>query len=197
MTDNVLHNEQEILAAIAEGSRQSFTTLFDHYSPKILHVAGLFTHSLSESEDILQDVFMKVWLKRDQLTTITDFNSWIFILTRNLSINALNKIARAEVKNQRLAGYLPFTEEHAGGSVEFKDIENLIRQALQLLTDQQRRVFELSRLNGMNREEIAKELGLSPNTVKMHLLRATRQVRAYLSSRMDYVVLFCLLKKFL
>ena len=197
MTDNVLHNEKELLSAISEGSKEAFTTLFDHYSPKILHIAGLVTHSLSGSEDILQDVFMKVWLRRGQLKEIADFNNWIFILTRNLSINALNKIARAEVKNQRLADYLPLSDDNMGKALEFKDIQNLIREALLLLTDQQRRVFELARLHGMSREEIAKELDLSPNTVKMHLVRATRVVRAYLSSRMDVVILLCLLKKFL
>jgi RNA polymerase sigma-70 factor (ECF subfamily) len=197
LTDTGLHNEKELLFAVAEGSKDAFTTLFDHYSPKVLHVAGLFTHSLSEAEDIVQDVFMKVWLKRDQLKSVADFNNWLFILTRNLSINALNKIARAEVNNQRVVDYLPLSDEPPGKTLELKDVQNLILEALLLLTDQQRRVFELSRLRGMSREEIARELDLSPNTVKMHLVRATRLVRAYLSSRMDFFVLLCVLKKFL
>ncbi len=165
--------------------------MFDHYSPRVFHIARLFTHSDALAEDIVQDVFMKIWIKRSRLKEVERFDSWVFILSRNVSINALNKIARAELGNEKLSYWLPLSDNAVEKTADLKDVEKQVREAIQLLSGQPKRVFELSRMEGMGREEIARELGLSPNTVKVHLLRATRMIRAYLSSRADLIsVLF-------
>jgi RNA polymerase sigma-70 factor (ECF subfamily) len=183
------HNQKELLFLVAQGDENAFTVLFDHYSPKVMHTAFLFTQSLSRSEDIVQDVFTKLWLKRAQLREVEDFEKWIFIITRNMSLNILNRIARAELGLEKFAEHVPAREAGESIYLEAKDMEKLIRNSLAALTDQQKKVFELSTFKGLNREEIAQELGLSPNTIKMHLLRATKYVRVYLRKQLYFLVL--------
>jgi len=195
LAESELHNERLLLTAISRGDEAAFEKLFDYYSPKVYHIAGQFTHSSEISKDIVQDVFMKVWLRREMLSQVEDMASWLFILTRNLCINALNRMALAETRSRELAGHLPFSEENTERSLDLKDMEDLIHQALALVTDQQRRVFELARLKGLSREEIADEMDLSPNTVKMHLVRATRVVRGFLASKMGILLAMGLLNK--
>ena len=182
------YDEKELLPRIAGGDEGAFRILFEEYAPKVMHIANLFTDSEAIAEDIVQDVFMKLWLKRVSLPEILDFNNWIFIVARNLSINALKKIAKAGIRYESLPDHLPHTDAYASTDLDAKDLEKHIREAMQLLTEQQKKVFELSKMKGLNREEISETLGLSPNTVKMHLVRSTRLVRAYLLAKGDRLI---------
>lgn len=182
MSDNNIYNEKEVLLRVAKGDEKAFTHLFNNYSGNVKHVARLFTQSDTTAEDIVQDVFMKVWLKREELITINDFRNWLFIIARNFSINALNKMARTE-NLESFDDYLPFPGNPASDVLDGKYLEKGIREAMQQLTEQQRTVFELAKLKGMSREEVSATLNLSPNTVKMHLVRSTRFIRAFLSAR--------------
>ena len=192
------HSEKELLIRVASGDEGAFTILFEQYAPRVMHIATLFTDFEDMAEDIVQDVFMKVWLRRSSLPEILDFNNWIFIVARNLSINALKKIAKAGIHYESLPDHLPYTSAFADADLDAKDLEKHIREAMQLLTEQQQKVFELAKIKDLNREEISKTLGLSPNTVKMHLVRSTRFVRAYLLAKGDHFIslLFLLVNYF-
>lgn len=183
MPDNTPNNEPELLTSIARGDQAAFRAVFDVYAPRVKHVANLFTHSESIAEDIVQDVFMKVWLKRNELPGIQNFAGWLFIVAKNYSLNALKKIAHNDVDPDLLEDNVFDLEPFS--SLEARDLQKNVRQALHILTEQQRNVFEMAKLNGLKREEISEILGLSPNTVKMHLVRSTRLIRGYLLARAD------------
>lgn len=191
------HINPELLVAIAHGDRAAFTLFFDHYHPKVLHVAWLYTHSQSQSDDVVQDVFLRIWLKREQLPLLKSIDNWIFVIARNVSLKALSAGARAALTGEEPPDYLPALERSAESHLEAGQLDELIREALQKVTVQQRRVFELIRLLGLSRAATATALGLQPDTVKMHLLRATRVVRAHLVSQLDYLTLIALVGHFL
>lgn len=196
MDKNISSIDLALRCRIAEGDEKAFAAFFEYYHSKVLGVAFYFTQSLSRAEDIVQDVFLKIWTKREQIEAIEQLDAWVLTIARNFSINALHKIARTEVVGEEYADYIPSFETPVGDGLNKKDIERLVQEALQPLTEQQRRVFELSKLRGLNREEIAAELQLSPNTVKMHLVRSTKYVRAYLLAKLDYLILIYILSLF-
>lgn len=172
---------------ISAGDQQAFELFFHHYKDRVLQIAFFFTRSQLRSEDIVQDVFAKIWNSRERLATIEYPDAWVATIVRNFALRALDKMAREKVRGERYADYLPAVEWNAQAPTEYKDVERYIHEALALLTEQQRSVFEMGRLQGMSRDEIADRLGLSPNTVKMHLVRGTRYVRAYLLGKLDYL----------
>lgn len=187
-----LRNLQE---AIACNDEQAFEKLFRLYKDRVYHVALTFTASTILAEEILQDIFVQVWMQRSTLPAIEDFNDWLFIVTRNRSFNTLRGVARAGARERKMVDHLPLTEETADRKLLTADIERLVTEGMQLLTPSQQKAFELSKLKGYSREQTAEIMGISANTVKVHLLHASRTVRAYVLANFNYTptVLFVML----
>jgi RNA polymerase sigma-70 factor (family 1) len=181
----------------AKGNQKAFEQLYRLHKDRVYEIALAYTGSAFLAEEILQDIFVQVWTKRTGLTEITDFSAWLFILTRNRSFNVLRGIARAGVRDQEMVHYLPQTSDAADSRLLSADIENLVQEAMQLLTPAQRRAFELFKLNGLSREETAFTMGISPNTAKVHVMQAMRIIRAYLVGKQAFLpVIFLLVQLF-
>ena len=188
-----LHNEYEVLHALEKGDEKAFEALFHFYKDRVYNIAMMYTESTVLSEEIVQDVFVKVWTKRSGLTTINNFSSWLFMITRNRSFNVLRDIARAERREHVLISHLPVEFDDTQQNVNANDTQKLVDEAMKLLTAQQRQAFQLFKVQRLSREETAKAMNLSPNTVKVHLLHALRIIRAYLvnNSEVPFYVLAC------
>lgn len=181
-----------LLREVAMGSNAAFRTLFERYHGKVNHAALLITGNKELSEDIVQDVFTRVWIKRTQLSDIQDLDNWLFIMTRNLAVTAVNQLASIHGREDRVARELPLFTNDVVQQMDAKNVQQYIHEALELLTEQQRNVFVMSKLEGKSREEIAQALSLSGNTVKMHLVRGTRIVRSHLSRKLELSFLIVL-----
>lgn len=168
------------LQLTAEGDEKAFERLFVLHKDRVFEVALLYTESRVLAEEILQDIFVQVWRKRADLPTIADFTSWLFILTRNRCFNVLRDLARARSNSKILQEDQPeVAGEGADARLLSSEAERLVAKAMELLTPAQRLAFELFKLKGLSREETAKEMGISPNTVKVHLLQAMRIIRSF------------------
>ena len=182
----LLHNEKELLQRTAEGDEAAFSVIFNTFRNKIYTVAYKLTESQTYAEEILQDVFLKVWLKRNNLIEINDFASWLFIITRNHTFSYLKKIATSEKRNTISLQNLPVIDLPADSLLIDKDYQVILLEAIDKLTPQQKQVFRLCRTEGLKREEIAERLGISPETVKIHLAHALKNVRAYCMARLGF-----------
>lgn len=174
--------QKDYLQQMAESDERAFEQLYLAHKDRVYEIAFAYTESPVLAEEILQDIFVQVWVKRNELSGINDFEGWLFILTRNRSFTVLRGMARAARRDKDMVDYLP----HAGLSADDKllsdEVQTLLRDALNLLTPMQRRAFELFKLQGHSREETAAIMGISPNTAKTHLLFAMRTIRAHLVS---------------
>lgn len=178
----------------AEGDEKAFEQLYLLHKDRVYEIALTYTELPVIAEEILQDIFVQVWMKRTSLPAIADFKAWLFILTRNRSFNVLRSIARAGTRERDMIHYLPGSGDTADHRVLSADMENLVREAVQLLTPAQRTAFELFKLKGLSREETAAAMGISPNTAKVHVMQAMRTIRAYLvGKRVHLPSAICLL----
>lgn len=164
-------NEKGLMLLVSQGNELAFATLFRYYRNRIYSIAYKLTHSHSLSEEIVQDVFLKIWLRRTDLNEIQNLSAYLFIITRNNVYKVLKQIAR----NCRVS---IFTEEdHAFAKNTTADIVNekeynlLLKNAVERLPNQQKQVYKLIRDAGMKREEVATLLKLQPDTVKFSTLR--------------------------
>lgn len=179
----------------AEGNIKAFEELYRLHKDRVYEIAFTYTESAVLAEEILQDIFVQVWIKRASLPQIIDFEAWLFTLTKHKSFNVLRGIARADNRQRDMVNFLPLTHEAADVKLLAGDIEKLLKEALNLLTPAQRRAFELFKIKGLNREEAAAAMNISPNTVKVHLLQAMRIIRAHLLQKGSF--LFVIMLRFI
>lgn len=159
---------------------EEFRHLFDAYRNRLYGYVLAIAHSKYVAEEITQEIFIKLWLCRDILHQVDNLEGYIFTIARNKTLNHLRKAAN----NVRLLRELQGLAAPENNNVEERSLvaeyDTLIRDALNQLSPQRRLVFQLSRYQGLNHEEIALELKLSRHTVKNHLVEALRFIRHYL-----------------
>ena len=167
-----------LLRLVADGHRPSFTVLYDRYWKKIYATSLHYLKSPEWAQDLVQDIFLKVWVKRSMLPGIESFESYLFIIARNELVSAIRKkVAAAPLPEQQ---EITATAELPDNALNLKQTEQLIADAIAQLPPQQKLVFTLTRQAGLTHEAIARQLGLNTRTVNNHATRALLHIRQYL-----------------
>ena len=193
MIPNSTQIEKELLAQVAAGNEQSFKILFSTYNERLLNYIFTIIKSREVAEEVVMDVFLKIWLGRDIITQIENFDAFIFRVAHNRSIDILRSIARAPEFRDMLWEELQLSgSDTADAYILHKEFQTKLREAVSLLSVQRRKAYQLSRDEDMSHEQIARHLGLSRNTVNNHIVEAQRFIRSYLSDNLDIALLFLL-----
>jgi len=183
------YDEVAVLFAVSTGEQKAFAALFSRYKDRVYTIALTYTENSTIAEEIVQDVFMRVWKNRAKLKEINNFSSWIHVIARNRALTELQKIAREGERREALISYLPAEVSDAEEKVQDNAMEELLEKALTRLSPQQRKVFVLTRLQGHTRTEVAEMLNLAPATVSAHLAIALRSIRAFLTNQLELTAL--------
>jgi len=176
-SDNTYHDgEDELLRQLSSGSENAFREIFERYRGKLYHYILKITGSEAAAEDAVHDVFLKLWEAREKLPQIQHFSSYLFRMARNHAINGFRRMSRetlmlAELRHDTMS-ITPDIDP-----VTQKEIRESIRKAVAKLTPRQQKIFLLSREHGLKHEAIAEQLGISVNTVKVHMTEALRFLR--------------------
>lgn len=188
-----LTNEKKLLTQLAAGSQDAFTALYLHFSPVVYNTLLYFLKTEQDADELLQQLFINVWEKRQQLAGAEDLESYLFMMTRNMVLNHLKKRAREEqfITRYGTRGALPAPDPESGFLQ--KQYGELLQKAIGTLPQQQQRVYRLAEEEELSYEEIALQLSLSKLTVKKHLELARRQVRAYMRRYLYPLALLLLL----
>ena len=176
------NNETNLLQQVANGDENAFSKLYyRHHNALGIYIYQL-TQSREMSEEIVQDVFLKIWVGRKDLTGVTNFKAWLFVVSKNHALNSL----RTLTKERALKKDLVRNYEHSSGINE-ESVDNdsymLLEQAINQLPEQQRKVFILSRYRRLKYKEIATELRLSRETVKSYLGLAVSSISKFVNGR--------------
>ena len=189
MPENLPYNEDDLLVQVTQGNEHAFRQLYDNYRNKIYSLGMHLTRSEILSEEIVQDVFMKVWEKRDQLRGINYLNAWLRTVARNTCSNYLRNLAMEKLVMKRYAVQHNAETPSPENDVAAKEYEQIIEAAIRQLPPQQKKVYLLSRQDSKKQEEIANELNISIYTVKEYMKLAKRSIRQYLEDKLDIAVL--------
>jgi RNA polymerase sigma-70 factor (ECF subfamily) len=176
----ILPNERELFARMANGDQQAFTKIFYHYTQRIYGFILSKTKSEELTEEIVQEVFIKVWEKRVEINDVLSPQAYIMNMALNKMYDFLRKMASEEKLKQQvwtsIQSYSNITEE----TLDLHESQELLNEAIEQLPPQQKKIFILSRQQGLSHQQIAEELKLSPKTVNNHLTEALRFIKNYL-----------------
>ncbi|MBO9633407.1 MAG: RNA polymerase sigma-70 factor [Chitinophagaceae bacterium] len=184
LENNKLHNEKQLLAHIAAGDELAFRELLNAYSDHLGSFVFKVTGSREAAQEIVQDVFMKIWNKRQELPGLSQLNHYLFILTRNLTYNFIRDQSRTSLKFRKWLQEVEAMEEVSRIENEEEHLSRFmpaINLAVSRLPDQQRKVFVMARKQGFSQKQIAQEMGLSAETVKKYMKLALQSIREQVS----------------
>lgn len=184
------HNEHLLLQQIAERDENAFKLLFDQYKDRLfLYIKGIIK-SKEVSEEIVMDVFLKIWLGKEIVREIENFDAFLFRVAYNKSIDFLRSAAR----DPKLRDLVWHEIQVAGGmnadhQVISREYEKKLREAIGQLSPQRRLVYQMSREKGFSHVDIARQLQLSKHTVSNHIVESQRFIRSYLIRHLDIAVI--------
>jgi RNA polymerase sigma-70 factor (family 1) len=175
--EDLKYNEALVLQQLARGSEQAFTQLFDRYQVRIFATANSILKSREHAQEIVQEVFLRVWTNREKFSKVENAEAYIFIMARNLTLKFLRKLL-----NERSCQF-QFAIEHEGvdNTIEHllldKEYDKIVNQTLAMLPSQQRQVYHLARVDGLTHADIAQKMNISPWTVSNHMKSALKFIR--------------------
>lgn len=174
-----LHNEKELFHRIATGDEEAFAKIFFHYTAIIHPFVLTKVKSQAVAEEIVQDVFLKLWTKREALKNIESPASYLMRIATNATLDHLRRKA-IEYKVMQSAGK---SEEHSpvDNEISFKEAKRILNDAIAAMPDQRRTIYLLQQ-EGYSYEEIAAQLSISTHTVRNHIALASKYLKDYLKS---------------
>lgn len=179
MPDTKNHSEQLLVSELKNGNEKAFRQLFDLYYQDIYGYSISLLKSKEAAEENVQDVFMKVWLHRENLNPDQTFKAYIFTIARNQAFNTLNKAANDLALKEAIFYESQKSHEYGDYSVREADCKKLRKQAMKQLPPKRKQIFKMSRKKGMSYEEISQELGISINTVRNQMSKALESMRVF------------------
>jgi RNA polymerase sigma-70 factor (ECF subfamily) len=184
-------DEKDWLRQLQDGDEDAFTKIYDCYWQPLFVVASHKTGNLAEAEEIVQDIFLDLWRRREELDITTGLSAYLSTCVKYKVLNVLAKRQQA-LRYSKYASHTLRPEDHSTEDwLQFEQLKAQLAEATAKLPEKCRMVFQLSREKGFSQKQIALHLGVSEKTVESHLTKALRVLRNSLGQ------LLCLLPLFL
>ncbi len=181
-------SDKHLVAKLKKGDIKAFDQLFIKYAGKINLLAKQYLGTKEDAEGLTQDVFIKIWKKRESIKTEHSFRSYIF----SIVFNDIKKFYRD--KHMILEPYNDFAHDKQTNNtiseISYNEIVKQLEIELNKLTPRQKEIFILSREQGLSHKEISNKLNISTKTVENHLHSATKQIKKHLEKAGFLYIIF-------
>ncbi len=196
MDPSPLYNEQALFISISEGDEAAFSTCYAEYGRILMPFLVRLSGSKDGAEEIIQEIFLKVWLYRDRLAEVDNPKNWLFRVAANTGRNWLKKKMLVEQKMLLHQRQWDVPDNSPSEQVDLKLIAGVVQRTILGFPPQRRRIYQMSREEGLKPSEIAARLDLSVSTVKNTLLSALKAIRENIEAAgLLATALFFFLKK--
>lgn len=189
------YEEKELLLELKQGNEKAFETIYKKYSKGLFGSLIKLVKSEFEAQEILQDVFLKIWDNREKIDVEKSFRSFLFKIGENKAYDFFRKVASDKKKKAEIiaiaSSEYPLVEEQISSDKN----ETILAKAIESLPPQRQQVFRLCKLEKKSYKEVSQLLGISESTVSDHIVKATKAVRDYFENNEQalmalFVILF-------
>ncbi len=184
------NRETNYIIGLKKGDFASFDHLFSVYKERLYAFALGYLKSTEDARELVQEVFIKVWENREELDEKKSFNAYLFTISKNTILNHFRK--RANDKK-----YIEYIKQHTGieytrteEDIEYSDLEGQAKKVIDQLPPRRRKIYRLSREEGLTYEEIASKLNISKKTVENQITQALKFLRERLGNGKLITLLF-------
>ena len=181
MNENDPISETDLVLALQDSNLKAFGELFDRYGKRLYHFAVKYLKSSENAEEIVQDVFLKIWINRERLSAEKSFESYLFTITKNGILNTIRK-SKSEQAYQNYVKLHPQKNVLLDEELDFNELEIAYRKVVDKLSPRRKEIFLLSRDRSLSYAEIAQMMNISTKTVENQMTSALSEIRRNLRS---------------
>lgn len=176
-----MYSNATLQSEIASGNEEAFKMLFEKHRGKLYNYLFSIVKSKEIAEEIVIDVFMKMWTGRELMTDIQNMDAFLHKVAYNKALDFLRIASRNAALQKLVRREMEYVKEkEADHKMLEQECQEIIDQAIRQLSPRRRTVFTLSRIDGLSYDEIAQKLQLSRNTVRNTMAETLRSIRSFL-----------------
>ena len=188
---NNVKSKFELVKSLKKGDMVAFDAIYNQYCHKLYQFVFMFLKQKEDAEEIVQDVFIKIWESRGKIDIYASFESFLFTIAYNATMSLLRK-RMSETKSR---GYLKSLQQFSSAEqvideIQYKELKHKVESLLKQLTPRQEEIYRLSREEGLTHTEISQKLNISESTVNNHLVRTLKFLKSHLASDLITNILF-------
>ena len=179
MTKQPAYSDKELIRRLKKGNIEAFNQIFYAYSSKLYHFAYGYLKSKEDAEEMIQEIFSKIWDKRADIKEEYEFRSYLF----SIAFNYIKKHFRSKAlinKYTEFATYNTNESEQTQEELNYTSLKSIVDELVNRMPEKRRIVFIKSRFEGKNAKDISEEMDISQSTVENHLNQALRFLRQHL-----------------
>jgi RNA polymerase sigma-70 factor (ECF subfamily) len=194
-----LRSEKELLVKLKAGDKSAFEQIYRLYSNRLFGNLLKLLQSETEAQEILQEVFLKIWQNRALIDPEKSFRSYLFKIAENKVFDFFRKAAMQKRVQNQLLQHSDIDTTLVDKMVSDKENEALLAKAIDHLPPQRKQVFVMVKLQGKTYKEVSDELGISSSTISDHIVKATKSIRDYLTNSgegLQYVLILAFFTSF-
>jgi len=171
---NSSFNIEELIRQLKKNDKSALDVIFNYYYTKLYYFSIRILKFEDGIDDILQDVFLKIWLNRHKISNHETFNAFIFKVTRNALLNLIRSKLKDQAFKEQFSKRIIATEYITQQPYDYEEIKTAIDKIIIKLPEKRQKVFLLSRSEGLSNKEIASRLNISEKTVEDHITHSIR-----------------------
>ena len=186
----ILTDEKKLVKALKNGDKVAFEKIFRMYHKQLYYFCYSFLNQKEDAENITQDVFVKLWIKRATLDCDKSFSAFLFTMTKNRALNHIRTTIHQQIFVNQLLDNSFEDYCQTDRQVSFNEVKRNLNELITQLPPKRKEIFLLSREKGLSHKEISKHLGVSVHTVESQMSKALKFIRNGLK---DFAQTFLLL----
>lgn len=167
-------DEFTLLQEVAAGNTAAFRVIYEHYSPPVCSFIRKYLRSRELSDDICQNVFIKIWEQREQLAGVSEFGAWAFTIAKRQCIDFLKRASREETAMSMILSAYQGEANQCENMLHTREYLQFIEGVLNRMPPRTVEVFRLCRQQSKTYDEAAEELGITRDAIKKHMVRSMR-----------------------
>lgn len=194
---NKTMEDKTLITRFQGGDKEAFTQLYRMYSKQLYLNLVKLVKSEEIAAELLQDVFIIIWEKRETIEIQKSFRAYLFRIGENKVIDLFRRARRDKLLFSKIKKIASEHYTHIEEDLIAREDAAILKKAIETLPPQRRQIFELCKIQGKTYTEVSSQLGISIATINDHIVKGTKTVREFLYSNKQYstsLLLFILLK---